>query len=68
MPQSGDCWRHAAVRSRRGLGGTGFSGDLHTRDLCRGTGAALVVLTGRAGLVALLCVFPIGFSPWPATA
>jgi uncharacterized protein (DUF58 family) len=26
-----------------------------------------VVLTGRAGLVALLCVLPIGFSPWPAT-
>jgi uncharacterized protein (DUF58 family) len=27
-----------------------------------------VVLTGRAGLVALLCVLPIAFSPWPATA
>jgi len=27
-----------------------------------------VVLTGRAGLVALLCVLPIGLSPWPATA
>ena len=31
-------------------------------------GAALVILTGRAGLVALLCVLPIAFSPWPATA
>jgi len=27
-----------------------------------------MILTGRAGLVALLCVLPIGFSPWPATA
>jgi uncharacterized protein (DUF58 family) len=27
-----------------------------------------VVLTGRTGLVALLCVLPIAFSPWPATA
>jgi uncharacterized protein (DUF58 family) len=27
-----------------------------------------VVLTGRAWLVALLCVLPIGLSPWPATA
>jgi len=26
-----------------------------------------VVLTGRAGLVTLLCVLPVGFSPWPAT-
>jgi uncharacterized protein (DUF58 family) len=26
-----------------------------------------VVLTGRAGLVALICVLPIGVSPWPAT-
>jgi uncharacterized protein (DUF58 family) len=27
-----------------------------------------VVLTGRTGLVALLCVLPIAPSPWPATA
>jgi uncharacterized protein (DUF58 family) len=27
-----------------------------------------VVLTGRAGLVALICVLPIVLSPWPATA
>jgi uncharacterized protein (DUF58 family) len=26
-----------------------------------------VVLTGRAGLVALICVLPIALSPWPAT-
>ncbi|OCB24812.1 hypothetical protein A5675_24715 [Mycobacterium malmoense] len=26
-----------------------------------------MVLTGRAGLVALICVLPIAFSPWPAT-
>ena len=25
-----------------------------------------MVLTGRAGLVALICVLPIAFSPWPA--
>jgi uncharacterized protein (DUF58 family) len=27
-----------------------------------------VTLTGRAGLIALICVLPIGLSPWPATA
>ena len=27
-----------------------------------------MVLTGRTGLVALLCVLPIAFSPWPAIA
>ena len=27
-----------------------------------------MILTGRTGLVALLCVLPIAFSPWPATA
>ena len=27
-----------------------------------------MVLTGRTGLVALICVLPIAFSPWPATA
>jgi uncharacterized protein (DUF58 family) len=27
-----------------------------------------VVLTGRAGLIALICMLPIGLSPWPATA
>jgi uncharacterized protein (DUF58 family) len=27
-----------------------------------------VALTGRAGLIALICVLPIGLSPWPATA
>jgi uncharacterized protein (DUF58 family) len=27
-----------------------------------------VVLTGRTGLLALVCVLPIAFSPWPATA
>jgi len=27
-----------------------------------------VVLTGRAGLVALICVLPVALSPWPATA
>ena len=27
-----------------------------------------MVLTGRAGLIALICVLPIGLSPWPATA
>ncbi len=27
-----------------------------------------MTLTGRAGLIALICVLPIGLSPWPATA
>jgi len=27
-----------------------------------------VILTGRAGLIALLCILPIAFSPWPAIA
>jgi uncharacterized protein (DUF58 family) len=27
-----------------------------------------VILTGRTGLLALLCVLPIALSPWPATA
>jgi uncharacterized protein (DUF58 family) len=27
-----------------------------------------VILTGRTGLVALVCVLPIALSPWPATA
>jgi len=27
-----------------------------------------VVLTGRAGLIALICVLPIAISPWPAIA
>lgn len=27
-----------------------------------------MVLTGRTGLIALLCVLPIAFSPWPAIA
>jgi uncharacterized protein (DUF58 family) len=27
-----------------------------------------VALTGRVGLIALICVLPIGVSPWPATA
>jgi uncharacterized protein (DUF58 family) len=27
-----------------------------------------VILTGRAGLIALICVLPIAFSPWPAIA
>jgi uncharacterized protein (DUF58 family) len=27
-----------------------------------------VVLTGRTGLVALICIVPIALSPWPATA
>ncbi len=27
-----------------------------------------MVLTGRAGLVALICVLPIALAPWPATA
>ena len=27
-----------------------------------------MVLTGRAGLVALVCVLPVALSPWPATA
>jgi uncharacterized protein (DUF58 family) len=27
-----------------------------------------VTLTGRTGLIALICVLPIGLSPWPATA
>ncbi len=27
-----------------------------------------MTLTGRVGLVALICVLPIAFSPWPATA
>ena len=27
-----------------------------------------MTLTGRAGLIALICVLPIGVSPWPATA
>ena len=35
--------------------------------LAVGSGAALVVLTGRTGLVALICVLPIALSPWPAT-
>ena len=25
-----------------------------------------MVLTGRVGLIALICVLPIAFSPWPA--
>src|SRR5262249_56614572 len=36
----------------------------HTRGRA---GAALVILTGRAGLIALICVLPITVSPWPAT-
>ena len=27
-----------------------------------------MVLTGRTGLVALICVLPIALSPWPARA
>jgi len=27
-----------------------------------------VILTGRVGLIALICVLPIGLSPWPRTA
>ncbi len=27
-----------------------------------------MILTGRAGLVALLCVLPVALAPWPATA
>ena len=27
-----------------------------------------MILTGRAGLIALLCILPIAFSPWPAIA
>jgi uncharacterized protein (DUF58 family) len=27
-----------------------------------------VTLTGRSGLIALICALPIGLSPWPATA
>ncbi|BBZ46954.1 DUF58 domain-containing protein [Mycobacterium parmense] len=27
-----------------------------------------MILTGRAGLVALICILPIALSPWPATA
>jgi uncharacterized protein (DUF58 family) len=27
-----------------------------------------VILTGRAGLIALICVLPVAFSPWPAIA
>ena len=27
-----------------------------------------MILTGRTGLVALVCVLPIAFAPWPATA
>lgn len=27
-----------------------------------------MILTGRAGLVALICVLPVAFSPWPAIA
>ena len=27
-----------------------------------------MILTGRAGLIALICVLPIAFSPWPAIA
>ena len=27
-----------------------------------------MILTGRTGLVALICVLPIGFAPWPAAA
>ena len=38
------------------------------RDPGFGSGAPLVVLTGRTGLVALICVLPIALSPWPATA
>jgi len=26
-----------------------------------------VILTGRVGLIALICVLPIAVSPWPAT-
>ncbi|MGO4445436.1 DUF58 domain-containing protein [Mycobacterium sp. 2YAF39] len=27
-----------------------------------------MILTGRAGLIALICVLPVAFSPWPAIA
>ena len=33
-----------------------------------GSGAPLVILTGRIGLLALICVLPIAASPWPARA
>src|SRR5262249_17308938 len=33
-----------------------------------GSGAPLVILTGRTGLAALICVLPIALSPWPAMA
>ena len=46
--------RHRGRRARRHPG--------------RRSGAAVVILTGRTGLVALLCVLPIAVSPWPATA
>jgi len=40
-----------------------------TRRHPRGrAGATLVILTGRTGLLALICVLPIALSPWPATA
>ena len=51
----------------------GRAGRRHDRRRARrhpgvGPGAALVILTGRTGLLALLCVLPIALSPWPATA
>src|SRR4051812_14498840 len=37
---------------------------LHQR---RCSGCAPMTLTGRTGLLALICVLPIALSPWPAT-
>src|SRR6202034_732895 len=36
--------------------------------LVLGSGATLVILTGRTGLIALLCVLPIALSPQPAAS
>ena len=56
-----------ALRPEAELEGANPDGVLDGILACR-SGAALVVLTGRAGLVALICVLPIALSPWPATA
>ena len=60
--------RRCGTASRCGRGRTG---GRHPRRRARrhpglGPGAALVILTGRAGLIALICVLPIALSPWPA--
>ena len=69
--RQGDGPSDAAAPDRVAAGGR--TRGRHPRRRARrhpgvGPGTALVVLTGRAGLIALICVLPIGVSPWPAAA